>query len=95
MDNLLEPVRVKDGTSSTEQAALAGGECYMTRLELCCDLFNKTPSVVKGQAEQLLTLSFFNQSPDSELMNLLAKTRTDYTIKYQIFLQFVNQGGQN
>lgn len=41
LDNLPEPDRVKEGTSSTEQAALTGGERYMTRLELCCDLFTK------------------------------------------------------
>lgn len=43
LDNLLEPDRIKEGTSGAEQAALAGGECHMTRLELCCDLFTKLP----------------------------------------------------
>lgn len=59
----------------------------MTRLELCCDPFTKLLlwSKVKQDSctqQQHDTLSFFFfQSPDSELMNLLAKTTTDYTIR--------------
>lgn len=84
LDNLLEPDRVKERTSST--TAPAGGECYITHLEQCCDLYTKLPEWSKAKQgsctqQQCDTLSFSNLSPDSELMNLLAKTTTDYTTK--------------
>lgn len=64
---------IKGGTSSTEQAALAGGECYMTRLELSCDLLTKLHKGSKIKLgsctqQQHDTQYFFSQSPDNELM---------------------------
>lgn len=61
----------------------------MTRLELWCDLFTKLPlgsKVKQGSCAQKQngTISFFLQSPDSELKTMLAET-TELTAQLGLY----------